>query len=108
MVSLGPLGLQKVAELCWQKAHYAARCISRLPGFAVKYPDFFNELVVTCPRSASEINRRLFDNHAIIGGYELGRDFPGREKEMLLCCTEMNGRAEIDALVDALKEAGNA
>jgi hypothetical protein len=30
------------------------------------------------------------------------------EHAMLLCCTEMNSRGEIDRLVEALKEAGNA
>ena len=70
--------------------------------------DFFHEFVVTCPLPVEETNRRLFDDHGIIGGLDLGSEFAGREKQMLVCCTEMNGRAEIDGLVDGLKEAGNA
>jgi glycine dehydrogenase subunit 1 len=108
MVSLGPRGLSRVAELCWQKAHYAADRIARLPGYAVGKADFFHEFVVTCPLPVEETNRRLFDDHGIIGGLDLGSEFAGREKQMLVCCTEMNGRAEIDGLVHALKEAGNA
>jgi glycine dehydrogenase subunit 1 len=106
--SLGPRGLQKVAELCWHKAHYAAQKIGRLPGYAVDTTEFFHEFAVRCPKPVGEINRRLFDSHGIIGGYDLGQDYPERKDSMLLCCTEMNSRQEIDMLVDALKEAGNA
>jgi glycine dehydrogenase subunit 1 len=108
MVSLGPRGLAAAAELSWQKAHYAAERSGRLPGYSVGKADFFHEFVLQCPRPVAEINRRLFDDHGIIGGFDLGSEFPGREKQMLVCCTEMNSRAEIDGLVEALKEAGNA
>jgi glycine dehydrogenase subunit 1 len=105
--SLGPAGLRRVAELCWHKAHYAARRIASLPGFEVGSAEFFNEFVVRCPRAIKRINRHLFDAHGIIGGHDLGEDFPGRGKEMLVCCTEMNSREQIDRMVVALEEAGN-
>jgi glycine dehydrogenase subunit 1 len=108
LVSLGPRGLDRVAELCWHKAHYAAERIAKLPGYTVGTAEFFHEFVVKCPRPAETINRRLFDRHGIIGGFDLGREFPGKEDAMLVCCTEMNSRAEIDRLVEALEEAGNA
>ena len=44
----------------------------------------------------------------IIGGFDLAREYPEKKGSMLVCCTEMNSREEIDLLVDALKEAGNA
>jgi glycine dehydrogenase subunit 1 len=106
--SLGPRGVRRVAELCWHKAHYAAQCIARLPGFAVDTDEFFHEFVVRCPRPVEEINRRLFASNGIIGGYDLARDYPERKSCMLVCCTEMNSREEIDRLVMGLKEAGNA
>jgi glycine dehydrogenase subunit 1 len=105
---MGPRGLQKVSELCWHKAHYAARRSGELPGFSVHAEEFFHEFAVRCPASADEINRRLFKRHGIIGGYDLCRDFPDRKNEMLLCFTEMNTRKEIDLLVTALSEAGHA
>ena len=108
LVSLGPRGLQRVAELCWHKAHYAAERIAKLPGYTVDAAEFFQEFVVRCPRPAETINSQLFDQYGIIGGFDLGREFPGMEHAMLLCCTEMNSRGEIDRLVEALKEAGNA
>ena len=108
LASLGPRGLRKVAELCWHKAHYAAQCIARLPGYMVHAAQFFHEFVVRCPISADETNRRLFQRHGIIGGYDLSREFPARGNELLLCVTEMNSREEIDLLVTALSEVGHA
>jgi glycine dehydrogenase subunit 1 len=35
MSLLGKQGLRQVAELCYHKAHYAADCISEIPGFKV-------------------------------------------------------------------------
>ena len=108
LAAVGPRGLRRVAELCWHKAHYAAGRIANIPGFSVDGAEFFHEFAVRCPKRVAAINRRLFEEHGIIGGYELGREYPARKDEMLLCCTEMNSRAEIDLLVDALSEVGNA
>ena len=108
LAAMGPHGLQKVAELCWHKAHYAAKRIAGLPGWTVHTEEFFHELAVRCPLPVDEINRRLSRRHGIIGGYDLSRDFPDRKNEMLLCFTEMNSREEIDLLVTALSEVGRA
>jgi glycine dehydrogenase subunit 1 len=109
LAALGPRGLRRVAELCWQKAHYAAERIAALPGWSLAFPrdPFFNEFVVRCPRPAAAVNRVLKDR-GIIGGYDLGGDYPKLEGCMLLCCTETNTKAEIDGLVEALKEASHA
>jgi glycine dehydrogenase subunit 1 len=108
LASLGPRGLQRVAELCWHKAHYAAQGIAGLKGYTVHAEEFFHEFVVRCPVPVDEINRRLFQGHGIIGGYDLSREFPDRKNQMLVCCTEMNSRAEIDLLVQSLSEAAHA
>lgn len=106
MSLMGKHGLRKAAELCYHKAHYAAKEIVGLPGYEVdeSHP-FFNEFVVKCPRSVSQINDRLIER-GIIGGYDLGRDYAELSNYMLVCVTEMNPRDEIDALVEILKEVG--
>jgi glycine dehydrogenase subunit 1 len=108
MTSLGPRGLRRVAELCWNKAHYAAARIAELSPYSVDGSPFFHEFAVRCPLPVETINKRLFENYGIIGGFDLGRHYPDRKSQMLLCCTEMNGREEIDGLVSALAEVGNA
>jgi glycine dehydrogenase subunit 1 len=105
LAALGPAGLRRVAELCYQKAHYAARKIGALPGFAVRDGAFFHEFAVRCPLTVEEINKRLFDDYGIIGGYDLGRDYRELAGSMLLCCTEVNTRGDIDRLAAALEQA---
>lgn len=105
MSLLGKHGLQQVAELCYHKAHYAADQIAAIPGYSLwSSSPFFHEFVIRCPLPAAEINAHLLE-HGILGGYELGKDYPGMENAMLLAVTEMNSKEEIDLLVDILSEA---
>jgi glycine dehydrogenase subunit 1 len=125
LAALGKQGLRQVAELCYQKAHYAAGRIAQLPGYSLPFQGtFFQEFVVSCPTSPSDINRRLLDQN-ILSGLNIseafsnvpplewgatGGSFPDSAEStnaMLLCVTEMNSRQEIDALVEALSEFGS-
>jgi glycine dehydrogenase subunit 1 len=103
--AMGPRGLRRAAELCWQKTHHAAVRIAGIPGWSLAFPgqEFFCEFVVRSPRPVAEVNARLRE-HGIIGGYDLGSDYPELSQCMLLCCTETTTRAEIELLVGALKE----
>jgi glycine dehydrogenase subunit 1 len=104
VATLGKQGLRRVAELCYQKAHYAASEISKLPGYSLPVQGtFFHEFVVKCPKPAAEVNRELL-KHGIIGGYDLSHRIPD---SVLLCVTETNSRQEVDALVSALREIGS-
>ncbi len=102
--TLGKTGLQQVANLCYQKAHYAAAELSKIDGFSLYSNDpFFHEFVLVCPQPASEINEYLLD-HGILGGYDLGQDYPSLANHLLVAVTEMNSKQEIDTLVEILKE----
>jgi glycine dehydrogenase subunit 1 len=106
MAAMGKHGLRKAAELSYHKAHYAAGRIDALAGYSVASDGpFFKEFVVKCPRPVAEVNACLLDEYGIIGGYDLGKDYPALVDHMLLCVTEMNTRAQIDALVEGLAEA---
>ena len=125
LAALGKQGLRQVAELCYQKAHYAAGRIAQLPGYSLPFQGtFFQEFVVSCPTSPSDINRRLLDQNILVGpniseafsnvapleGGATGGSSPRSAEStnaMLLCVTEMNSRQEIDALVEALSEFGS-
>jgi glycine dehydrogenase subunit 1 len=102
---LGKSGFKQVANLCYQKAHYAAEQISKLPGFELAYPDtpFFHEFVVKTPKPVNEINLRL-ENHWILGGYDLSQDYPEMKNHMLVAVTEKIGREDIDDFAAALEE----
>jgi len=64
---------------------------------------FFHEFVVKCPLPVKDLNEQLLDQ-GILGGYDLGEDFPSLKNHMLVAVTEMNSRQNIDDLVDALSE----
>ena len=99
--ALGRNGLRQVAELCYQKAHYAGSLIDGLAGYSLAIKGtFFKEMVVQCPVEPSKINQRLLES-GIIGGLDISNIMPNC---MLLCVTEMNTRQEIAALAGILSE----
>ena len=101
MMSQGKQGLKHIANLCYQKAHYAASKINEIDGYTVNTDKpFFREFVVSCPIQPSEINKRLL-NKKIIGGIDVSSQ---SRNGMLICVTETNSRDEIDLLVTALSE----
>jgi glycine dehydrogenase subunit 1 len=102
--SLGKNGLNRVAELCYHKAHYAANKIGAIKGYNLAYKQpFFHEFVVHCPAPVEDINMHLLD-HGILGGYDLGKDYPQLAYHMMIAVTEMNEKEEIDLLCEVLEE----
>lgn len=107
---LGPKGLRAVAESCWSMAQYAADQLAGIRGVEVVTPQpFFHEFAVRTRLPAMELNRRLL-GRGIVGGFDLGRGYPALADSMLLCCTELTSRADVDLLAAALADivAGTA
>jgi glycine dehydrogenase subunit 1 len=101
--TMGRRGVQEVAQQCAQKAAYAARAISKLKGYSLPFSGpFFNEFVVRAPVKAMDVLSRLGKENAIEGGIALSRFMPYRANDFLVCVTEVNTRAQIDALVEGL------
>jgi len=96
--SLGERGLRKVAYLCLQKSHYAARRICQISGFELTFGcPFFKEFAVRCPVSTDKINKLLWDNK-ILGGFKLERFYPELKNCLLFSVTEKRTKEEIDKL----------
>jgi len=103
--TMGRRGVQEAARQCAQKAHYAAREIAKLEGFSLPYSaPFFDEFVARAPVAASALLDRLAREKGIDGGLALARFDAGRPNDFLVCVTETNTRAQIDALVAGLKD----
>jgi glycine dehydrogenase subunit 1 len=101
--TMGRRGLQEVAQQCTQKTAYAAKQIADLEGFSLPFTaPRFNEFVVRSPGNAKDLLARLASEKNTTGGLPLSRYFKDRPNEFLVCVTEMNSRADIDALVDGL------
>ncbi|MFZ5633129.1 MAG: aminomethyl-transferring glycine dehydrogenase subunit GcvPA [Bacillota bacterium] len=100
---LGREGLRRVAELCLQKAHYAHSLITSIKGVEPSFKaPFFKEFAVKLAEDPSAANRRLLKDK-IIGGLDLGRFYPRYSGHMLLCCTELRTRGEIERLAAGLE-----
>ncbi len=104
LAALGKQGFRELGELCVQKAHYAYRQITALPGYRPAFSSpFFDEFVIELPMPAAQLTRH-FAQADIIGGYDLSEGYPGMENHMLFCVTETRTREDIDRLVAVLKE----
>ncbi len=103
MALMGREGLKEVASQSAQKAHYLASEIAKLDGFSLSWPQaaFFNEFVVNTPVAAGEIVEKLYPQ-AIYPGVDLG--LFGFENQLMIAVTEKKTKADMDALVTALKE----
>jgi glycine dehydrogenase subunit 1 len=105
LATMGKQGLRRVAELCYHNAHYLAGRIDALDDYRVwQSKPFFKEFVVVCPQTAAAVNQRLLDEYGIVGGYDLGRDYPHLDHHLLVCATETTRRADMDRLAEALAE----
>jgi glycine dehydrogenase subunit 1 len=104
---LGKKGLRQVAELCYQKAHYAAKQLSQIDGMGLCFTEpFFHEFALCVNRPVAEVNAHLLE-HGIIGGYDLGQNYPALKDHMLVAVTEMNSKEDIDTFVEVLSEVSH-
>jgi glycine dehydrogenase subunit 1 len=107
METMGKKGLQEVAFQNAQKTAYAAKQIAAIEGFSLAYTaPKFNEFVVRAPGAANEILEKLLTQKGLVGGLALSHYYNETPNDFLVCVTEMNSRAQIDALVAGLAEAG--
>lgn len=104
---LGPQGLRETAELCLQKAHYAANRLAAMGLELAFHRPFFKEFVVCCRATAGDLARR-----AKSAGFDIGpvvsstaESSAAADQGLLVAVTEKRTRDEIDRLVAALTGA---
>lgn len=103
MTAIGKKGVREMALANIQKSHYAKKTFKE-NGFEIAFDGHsFNEFVVKLNKPVKQVNQQLLEK-GIIGGYDLGRDYPGLENHMLVAVTELRTKEEIDTFV---KEMGD-
>ncbi len=102
--TMGRRGIQEAAHQCAQKTAYARKTIATLKGYSLPFSaPCFNEFVVRGPMKAVELLSRLGKEREIDGGIALSRFTSDRPNDFLVCVTEVNGREQIDALIQGLR-----
>jgi len=93
----GKEGLRELATQNLSKAHYlSAKLKKRFTG------PFFNEFVADVgAKDVAEMNRAL-EAKKIIGGLPLARFYPELKTGVLLCCTEMTKREDMDTVAGVM------
>ena len=105
LTAMGRSGLRRVAELCLDKAHYAADRISGLKGFELvcKGP-FFKEFAVHAGKGAGRVLAHC-RKRGILAGIDLAAWDGDYRDVLLIAVTEKRTRQQIDALAQAMDEA---
>jgi len=105
---MGPQGMVEIGEGIMSRSRYAMMQVDKIKG--VKAPLFqsphFKEFVVNfdaAEETVAEINKALLAR-GIFGGKDLTTEFPELGNSALYCVTEVHTKADIDRLVNALKE----
>jgi glycine dehydrogenase subunit 1 len=105
---MGPQGMVDIGEGIMARARYAMIQLDGIEG--VQAPVFesphFQEFVVNFDgtgKTVAQIHRSLLAR-GIFGGKDLSHEFPELGQSALYCVTEVHTQADIDRLVDAIRE----
>jgi len=105
LATMGPTGLADAANLCLQKAHYAAERLTsgRRLRLAFQQPTFKEFVVRVTDGGVDELLAKA-RAAGIFAGLPLGRWYPELKDCLLVAVTEKRTKAEIDRLANLLDE----
>ena len=97
LATMGNEGIKKAATLSTSKAHYLSAELAKVGYQTENKGEFFHEFVTVSDVPVAKALAAL-EEKGILGG------FPLDEHRILWCCTEVNTKEEMDAVVQILKE----
>ena len=105
LATMGPTGLADVANLCLQKAHYAAARLTASGRLQLAFEQpTFKEFVVRVSDGRVDDLVAKAQKAGIFAGLPLGRWYPELKDCLLVAVTEKRTKAEIDKLAKTLGE----
>ena len=97
MAILGAEGLERVAAACHANTARLAGLLSDIPGVEPLFDrPVFHERALHLPAPAADVLRSLAA-HNILGGFDLGLDYPELDPALLVCATELRTEEEMQA-----------
>jgi glycine dehydrogenase subunit 1 len=95
MALLGADGLERVATACHGNMLKLSQMLCEVPGVTPLFDrPVFHEQSLCLPAPAADVLRSLAA-HNVLGGYDLGRDYPELDPALLVCTTEMRTEADM-------------
>ncbi len=96
MAIMGGEGLQRMAAASHHNSMKLTEALSSLPGVEPLFDSpVFHEKVIKLPIPAQDALRALAA-HNVLGGFDLGDDYPELENAVLVCATELRSDEEIE------------
>ena len=103
MAILGPRGLENTAAACHANTRELVAQLSAIDGVRQAFSStVFHESVLLLDKPANEVLAALAELN-ILGGYDLGTDYPELGNAMLVCATELRTEEEMMAYSTALR-----
>ncbi|MBA3581604.1 MAG: aminomethyl-transferring glycine dehydrogenase subunit GcvPA [Gammaproteobacteria bacterium] len=104
MSIMGPQGLQHAAAASHANTRYLAAELAKLKGIQQVFSaSYFHEVVLRLNKPVKAVLAELAQ-HNIIGGYDLGADYPELENCLLLCVTETRSVADMQQYVALIQK----
>lgn len=104
MSLLGEAGLRTLATLNHEKACQLADALSAIDGVELITENFFNEFTLRLSRPAKGVVEAMLKQN-VLGGLHASRLMKGQDDLLIVCATETNSGADINAFVASLTEA---
>ena len=102
MTLLGPAGLERVAGACMARTAELVDALTAVPGVRRAFDGpRFHEAVLLLDRPVRPVLAALAGK-GIVGGLDLGRDFPELGNALLVCATETRSSDDIQRYASAL------
>ena len=102
MAILGAEGLERVAASCHANTDKLGDMLGEIPGIEPLFEGpVFHERALRLPAPTADILRSLAA-HNVLGGYDLGLDYPELDPALLVCATEVRTEADLSVFHNKL------